>query len=144
MIEYVLEKWDSNKDKLEKFYKDNLDIVKDCSYEYIIRSIIDNILNTGINDSIEKFTLIEITVDINCNYSGVISFIFYKGYPENNYFVSNIDYGYCCGALLVAQEEDDEQCIKDIMTISKDICSNIIKIYNDGWRNNNYDTVTMN
>lgn len=29
MIKYVLEKWNSNKDKLEKFYKDNLDIVKD-------------------------------------------------------------------------------------------------------------------
>lgn len=37
MIKYVLEKWNSNKDKLEKFYKDNLDIVKDCSYEYIMK-----------------------------------------------------------------------------------------------------------
>lgn len=93
-----------------------------------MKSIIDNILNIGINDSIEKFILIEITVVNNCNYSGVISFIFYKGYPENNYFVSNIDYDSCCDTLLAAQEEDDEQCIKDIMTISKYICSNIIKI----------------
>ena len=149
MIKYVLEKWNSNKDKLEKFYKDNLDIVKDCSYEYIMKSIIDNILNTGINDSIEKFNSDEITVVNNCNYSGLILFIFYKEYPEDleNYFVSNIDYGSCscCDTLLAAQEQDDEQCIKDIMTISKDICSNIIKIYNDGWRNDsNYDPVTMN
>lgn len=44
MIRYCLKKWDKNRKRLEKaIWKDG--IINDCEYEYLVKLVVDYILN---------------------------------------------------------------------------------------------------
>ena len=141
MIKFCLKQWDKNKDYLENELRNSNEL---DSFEYLdlVKLIVINILNRDL--TVSGYNEENITQIDNGDYQGTQLFMI----PErtyqpsaNEYLLTFIDYGSCsgCDTLLSIQSNtydgsDNESVISDYMTLCKDIVCNIIKPYNNGWR----------
>lgn len=141
MIKYCLGKWDENKDFLRKRLT-NDHHVNNCDYDYLVKLVIEEILNRGVGS--RKWQSDKIKQIDDGDYQGTLLFLI----PENcyqpsetGYLMTFANYGSCCccDALQAIQSYDDsdtptEQQLRDYMALCKDIITNTIKPYNYGWR----------
>src|SRR6185312_2360930 len=157
MINFAVNQWDKNKQKLEENILNNLKDYEDCNYRYLVAKVIEFIFNdeesefTGDDYDCEKITEIN-----NGSYQGTLLYMIpEKGYQpsEYQYLMTYVNYGSCSGCdtlkALQRQVEDifDEysdytpeaeaektaQAVKDIMSLCLHLVQNTIKPYNKGW-----------
>lgn len=143
MLKYCRDKWYENKDKLEEAIR-NSDDLNFCSYKTLVKMIVEYILNPSSDDNpIDEFNEDEITVIDNGDYQGTQLFMIpRKTYQPSagDYLLTYTYYGSCsgCDTLQGIQDWSDEkltdQQVKDFMILCKDLVCNIIKPFNDGWR----------
>lgn len=140
MLKIIVEKWNKNKQKLEKvFREDNSSTFNNCEYLDLVKLAFNTILN-------DKETLLDIegiTEIDNGDYQGTLLYLipFNTYHPsEYEYLMTYVGYGSCsgCDTLQAIQDwgEDklSEQQISDFMELCKDILTNTIKPYDCGWR----------
>lgn len=142
MIKFCLEQWDKNKDRLE----DRLDgdrNLNSCDYEYLVKLVVDYVLNDEDPRYGEDYDSENITVIDDGHYQGTLLFVIpQKTYQpsEYEYLMTYVGYGSCsgCDTLQSIQSWSDEkptkQQLKDYMTLCKDIVTNMIRPFNSGWR----------
>lgn len=142
MLKYCLNKWNENKVLLEEKLKKDATL-NCCGYDYLVKLIVDFILNPGIEYYEDHWDSDHITVVDNGDYQGTQLFliprkIYQPG--EYDYLMTYVSYGSCsgCDTLLSIQEWDNklltENQVKDFMTLCKDLLTGMIKPYNSGWR----------
>ena len=153
MLKYCLDKWNSNKGYLEAALREDESLCN-CDYEYLVRLVVRHILNVGV----EEYDFVtwnegEITTIDNGEYQGTLLFVIprYTYQPnEYEYLMTYVNYGSCSGCDTLQHIQpwdygkltDDE--VKDFMTLCKDILTNIVKPWNNGWRHDDrFDVVTM-
>lgn len=150
MIKFCLEKWDANKELLEKHLRDHNDLGS-VNYIDLVKMVVEIIFNT---DSYTTYNVNEITEIDNGDYQGTLLFLIpVKTYQpcESEYLMTYVGYGSCsgCDTLQNIQSfvdyEDEavsDRVIADFMTLCKDIVTNTIRPYNHGWRYDSmFDTV---
>ena len=153
MIKYCLDKWNKNRERLEEVLSKDTKL-NNCEYEYLVKLVVDHILNDEDCGYGEKWDSSEITVVDNGNYQGTQLFIIpAKTYQpsEYEYLMTYVSYGSCsgCDTLLGIQDWSDKEPpadtqLKDSMVLCKDLITNMIKPYNCGWRENKeFETVVM-
>lgn len=150
MLKYCYEKWNENKHILEaKLRQTDLSCI---DYKDLLAITVVCILNNGEyldhTWNVEKITEID-----DGNYQGTLIYLIpEKTYQpsEYEYLMTYMGYGSCSGCDLLlsiqpySKEETDEDDIKAFMSLCKDFITNMIKPYNDGWRNNeNFEHITM-
>lgn len=150
MIKYCIKKWDKNKNILEEKIKSDTNL-NHCDYEYLVKLVVDNILNSGIEDDYNGWDSGNITVIDNGDYQGTQLFMIpAKTYQPSSseYLLTYQYYGSCsgCDTLQAIQEWNDdkptEEQVKDYMILCKDIICNMIKPYNNGWNSSEeFETV---
>lgn len=148
MIKFCLQQWDKNKGRLEAAIRaDNTINNEDRRYDYLVKLVVDNILNeagckegdSNTWDS-EKITMID-----DGEWSGTLLFLVPKKTyvpSEYEYIMTYADYGSChvCDTLLEIQGYDSEgmlpteEQVADYMTLCRDLVSHMIVPYNFGWR----------
>lgn len=142
MIKYCIEKWDKNRKKLEDALREDTTL-NSCNYGYLVKLIVENILNDETNDYGDTWDSENITTVDNGDYQGTLLFLIptdtYQP-SEYDYLMTYVGYGSCCvcDILQAIQDWDNvkptEQQLKDYMTLCKDLVCNMIKPYNTGWR----------
>ena len=114
-----------------------------CDYEYLVKLVVDLILNDEDSRYGEDYDSSKITVVKDGDYQGTLLFIIpQKTYQpsEYEYLMTYVGYGSCsgCDTLLSIQDWEDkeptDQQLKDYMTLCKDIVTNMIRPFNSGWR----------
>jgi hypothetical protein len=147
MIKFCLEKWDANKNLLEKYLRDHNDL-NSVNYIDLVKMVVGIIFNT---DSFNTYEVDKITEIDNGDYQGTLLYLIpndsYQPY-EGDYLMTYVGYGSCsgCDTLQNIQRfidyNDVGEVIADFMTLCKDIVSNTIRPYNHGWRHDPmFDTV---
>ena len=152
MIKFCLEKWDANKELLEKHLRDH-NYLGSVSYIDLVKMVVEIIFNT---DSYITYNVDEITEIDNGSYQGTLLFLIpvetYQPY-EGDYLMTYVGYGSCSGCdtlqniqSFIDYEDEGEvvsdRVIADFMTLCKDIVTNTIRPYNHGWRYDlTFDTV---
>lgn len=146
MLKYCLNKWYQNKHLLERR------LVTDtkwncCSYIDLVELVVYCILNGEQtlhgygSESVWDYR--RITIIDNGDYQGTQLFLIPRDtyQPcEYDYLMTYVGYGSCggCDTLQAIQEWGEkpltETQVKDFMALCKDILTNMIKPYNDGWR----------
>lgn len=145
MIKYCIEKWDKNKKKLEDVLREDTTL-NSCNYGYLVKLVVENILNDETNDYCDTWDSENITTIDNGDYQGTLLFLIPTGAyqpSEYEYLMTYVGYGSCsgCDTLQGIQScpwhdvKPTEQQLKDYMTLCKDLVCNMIKPYNSGWRN---------
>ena len=161
MLKYCLEKWNKNRDKLEAYIRTD-DRIYDCAYTYLVKLVVDIILNDGKSEdeyfSDYRWDSDKITTIDNGDYQGTLLFLIPKDAyqpSEYEYLMTCVDYGSCCvcdtlqhiQSLYYYDDDNDglkEKAMKEYLTLCKDILTNMIKPYNFGWRHDtSFDVVTM-
>lgn len=142
MLKFCRDAWYENKDKLEAVIMMDKNL-NHCEYSYLVKLVVEHILNPSIETNWMKFNADAITVIDNGDYQGTVLFMIpRKTYQPSagDYLLTYSYYGSCsgCDTLLSIQDWGDklptENQIKDYMTICKDLVCNIVKPYNSGWR----------
>jgi hypothetical protein len=143
MIKYCKEKWDKNKKKLEDVLREDT-ALNSCDYDYLVKLVVENILNDETNDYGDTWDSKNITTVDNGDYQGTQLFLIpLKTYQpsEYEYLMTYVGYGSCsgCDTLQAIQcwydKKPTEEQVKDFMNLCKDLVCNMIKPYNCGWRN---------
>lgn len=142
MIKYCKDKWNENRDRLERALRSDTSL-KDCDYKHLLDLVVKNILNQGEN-TIEEWDAEGITVADNGSYCGTLMFLIPKDTYEPleyEYLLTYVNYGSCsgCDALqgtqcCITDETPTDIDIKRFMMLCKDLVTNMIKPYNNGWR----------
>ena len=154
MIKYALKKWDKNKDALRNAIQQT-EKYKRSAWDYndIVKLVCRYIFNENVTDKDPKINIEGITMIDNGDYQGTLIFMlpFDTDQPaEYEYLMTYVGYGSCSGCdtlqRIQADDEDDDETEKDLvdsyLSICKDIVSNTIRPYNQGWRNNGmFDSV---
>lgn len=147
MIKYALKKWDENKDALRNAIQQT-EKDKRCFWDYndIVKLVCRYIFNENVSDEDPMINADGITMIDNGDYQGTLIFMlpFDTDQPaEYEYLMTYVGYGSCSGCdtlqSIQADDEDDDETEKDLvdsyLSICKDIVSNTIRPYNQGWRN---------
>ena len=154
MIKYALKKWSENKDALRNAIQQT-EKDKRCFWDYndIVKLVCRYIFNENVSDEDPMINVDGITMIDNGDYQGTLIFMlpFDTDQPaEYEYLMTYVGYGSCSGCdtlqRIQADDEDDDETEKDLvdsyLSICKDIVSNTIRPYNQGWRNNGmFDSV---
>ncbi|MBR5004605.1 MAG: hypothetical protein IKY14_04010 [Erysipelotrichaceae bacterium] len=146
MIKYCVKKWDKNKDKLKKVLEKDTTL-NVCDYNYLLKLVVENILNDENSGYSYTWDSNRITIIDNGDYQGTLLFLIpNKTYQpcEYDYLMTYVGYGSCsgCDTLQAIQswhgdkEPPTKEQLKDFMLLCKDMVCNMIKPYNEGWRNN--------
>ena len=150
MIKYCKDKWNKNKDILEEALKYD-STLNTCDYDYLLKLVVENILNADSNDHEYTWDSKKITIIDNGDYQGTLLFLIpAETYQpcEYDYLMTYVGYGSCsgCDTLQAIRsswnyeelptELQTERQMKDYMTLCKDMVCNMIKPYNTGWRSN--------
>lgn len=127
MIKYCYEKWYAHKDELEKAIVKNFQNMKECSYKYLVKLVVDTILNGD-----KKIWDSENIADIDYGYDQgetvyAINTIIAPG--ASDILITYNYYGSCsgCDALQAIQRDMyfegkmSEQCLKDFMSLCRDL-----------------------
>ena len=146
MIKYCLQCWNENREILREAYRTRTGW-NECEYADVVAVTVECILNYGKDEFDEyRWDVKNITSIDNGNYQGTIMYLIPKDTyqpNESEYLLTYVDYGSCsgCDTLQAIQSHWDydnklltEQQVIDFMQLSKDIITNMIKPYNDGWR----------
>jgi len=142
MIKFCLEQWDKNKERLEDRLDDDRKL-NSCDYEYLVKLVVNYVLNDEEPRYGEDYDSENITVIDDGHYQGTLLFVIpQKTYQpsEYEYLMTYVGYGSCsgCDTLQSIQSWNDEkptkQQLKDYMTLCKDIVTNMIRPFNSGWR----------
>lgn len=145
MLKYSVDKWFENSEKLREVICTD-EKLKDCDYLYLVKLVVEHILNAGEKEG-QQFDSEKITVVDDGHYQGtLLFFIPKKTYQPSagEYLLTYIEYGSCpvCDALEYASHElcsrvqNDEKAKKTadaFMAICKDLVCNLTKPYNNGW-----------
>lgn len=145
MLKYCVEKWDKNKDKLEQALRDDIKLSK-RSYHDLLVATIQNIFHDG--DDI-KWNTERITQIDDGDYQGTLLFVIPMDTSEpcaSEYLITYVSYGSCsgCDTLLALQDDvklsmhdkrEDlyERCIKDYMTLCRDLVCRMKHPYSSYW-----------
>lgn len=152
MLKYCLDKWNRNNKRLEEALKKDKTL-NSCDYIYLVKMVVDYILNDESEKSWNSWNSNNISVIDNGDYQGTQLFLIpLKTYQpcEYEYLMTYVGYGSCsgCDTLLSIQDWDDKlptgQQLTDYMALCKDLVTNMIKPYNSGWRNEeDFNSVVM-
>ena len=152
MIKFCKDQWDANRERLEEALKGDTQLNK-CDYKYLLSLVVTHILNPGFESFERGWSARNITVIDDGDYQGTLMFLIPKDCPqpsEREYLLTFVSYGSCsvCDTLMGIQDWDDvpptEQQLKDYMALCKDLVANMVKPYNNGWREDErYNTVEM-
>lgn len=149
MIKYALEKWEENKEVLRNTIQQtekNMRSVWD--YEEIVKLTCHCIFNEKVIDGDPKINIDGITMIDNGDYQGTLLFMlpFDTDQPaEYEYLMTYVGYGSCSGCDTLQRiqldeiyynDETEKDLVDSYLSICKDIVSNTIRPYNQGWRNN--------
>lgn len=155
MIKYCIDKWDKNKNKLEQALREDKKL-NICGYKYLLEKVVHFILNDGtgeygFNDS--KWNYEKITEIDNGDYQGTLIYLIpancYQPGAED-YLMTYVYYGSCSGCDTLQAIQDwcseekfpSDKQVKDFMELCRSLICNMIKPYNNGWRNNSdFDTI---
>ena len=153
MIKYALKKWDENKDVLRNAIQQT-EKDKRCAWDYeeIVKLVCRYIFNENVSREEPMINVDGITMIDNGDYQGTLLFMLpFDAYQpaEYEYLMTYVGYGSCSGCdtlqCIQADDEDDEtekEMVDSYLGICKDIVSNTIRPYNQGWRNNGmFDSV---
>lgn len=142
MLKYCLDKWNKNKGLLEERLKKDTTL-NSCDYTYLVKLVVDFILNPHEEYGDNGWDSKHITVVDNGDYQGTQLFLIPRDTyqpGEYDYLMTYVGYGSCsgCDTLQAIQEWDDkpltERQLKDFMTLCKDLVTSMVKPYNCGWR----------
>ncbi len=152
MMQIMLEKWDKNCEKLKEKLASGTNF-NECSYGTLVKVAFDTIFNEEGADYMNRLDVENMTTIDNGDYQGTLLFLIpFSGYQpsEYEYLMTYVNYGSCsgCDTLQAIQEWGDEKLtesqIADFMTLCKDLISNAIKPYNNGWRYQvEYDSIDL-
>ena len=125
MIKEIIEKWDKNKHLLERHIEENTEFYRYCNYSGILKSVLKHVLE----NEYENVTEID-----DGDYQGTLIFLFHRNRyqpSEQDYIVTTVSYGSCsyCDTLQSAQDNDDGQLVKDIMTLALHLVQNMKHLY---------------
>ena len=155
MIKFCLKQWENNKDELRAVFEsvDSYTFER-YRYEDLVRLIVDNIFNPGLDNDWDRWDSEHITIIDDGNYQGTLLFVIPRNIyqpQEYDYLMSYIGYGSCCVCDPLQAIQMDTPCdktplddsqIEDVMKLCKDIVTNTIKPWNSGWRyDSEFDTV---
>lgn len=155
MLKIILEKWDKNKDKLQKVFETQKGF-NDCNYTDIVKLVFNTIYNADEEFSSDKLDIENITKIDNGDYQGTLLYLIpFDTYQpsESEYLMTYVGYGSCsgCDTLQAIQMYGGyESCltegqVQDFMQLAKDILQNTIKPYNYGWRSDEkFERVEVN
>lgn len=137
MIEFVVEKWEKNKKKLEEYFSTHDQEEFAESYSSLLKRVIELILNDGDYSYSEgkqnkDFIVNDITVIDYGDYQGTQIFVF----PYNTYqpsvsetFYTSVYYGSCSGCdtlmAIASGGKPNKNQVKDFMTLSLNLIQNI-------------------
>lgn len=148
MIKYALKKWDENKEVLRNTIQQTEKNMRSAwDYEEIVKLACRYIFNENVSREEPMINVDGITMIDNGDYQGTLLFMlpFDVDQPaEYEYLMTYVGYGSCSGCdtlqRIQADDEDDDETEKEMVDsylgICKDIVSNTIRPYNQGWRNN--------
>lgn len=141
MLKYCRDKWDENKDKLEKALREANNL-NSCDYKELVVMVVEHILNPG-EDEFDCYDSKNITVIDNGYCQGTQLFMIpmdtYQP-DEYEYLLTYVGYGSCsgCDTLQRIQSWSDgkltDSQVKDFMKLCKDLVCSMVKPYNGGWR----------
>ena len=150
MLKIIRDKWDQNKEKLRDSLSTGTDF-NNCDYLDLVKLSFEVIFNSGQKD--RQLSIEEITEIDNGDYQGTLLYLIpFETYQpsESEYLMTYVGYGSCsgCDTLQAIQDYPDksltEEQVSDFMTLCKDILTNTIKPYNNGWREDeNYNQVEL-
>lgn len=138
MLKILLEKWDKNKGLLEEKLRN-----KPMNYKYkdLVKLTFDTIYNSDKTNYWDKMRIVK-TVG-GKEYSGDYVFLLNFGHDDEKVetmLITYVEYGSCsgCDTLLRIIEwhegkKPDENQLKDLMLLCKDIITNTVKPFNKGW-----------
>lgn len=149
MIKFCLLRWDENNKKLREVIANTPSKErKNWGYEDLVYLVATTVFEFELSD------IRSIVFGGDCNYSGTLVFLIPTDEcpeTEREWLMSYIGYGSCtvCDTLQHIQCDDDESdsdidVVNEYMNLCRDIVSNTILPYNNGWRRDDlYDTVTV-
>lgn len=147
MLKILYEKWEKNRETLKSAIS-RIKNVSELEYKDLVKLTFSAIYNDG-DDTIPypytNLNLDRITMIDDGDYQGTLLFLIpFKTYPpsETEYLMTYVGYGSCSGCdtlLSIVDWWDDkaptERQVSDLLALCKDIVTNTIKPYNNGWRN---------
>ena len=140
MLKYCKDKWFENKDKLEKAVRD--ECIGNLCYCGLVKMVVEYILNpSDTKENEDIFNHNQITEIDNGDSQGTMLYTIPRDtdYPSpEDYLITYVYYGSCPGSdtlEAIKVDDDIERQIKDIMKLCMDLVSNIVKPFNNGWRN---------
>ena len=152
MIKYCLDKWNENHKRLEEVLASDTTL-NSCDYQYLVELVVEHILNGCEGVCCGKWDKEHITRVDDGDYQGTLLFLIPKKTyqpSEYEYLMTYAGYGSCsgCDALKAIQEwgekPPEDWQIEDFMALCKDLVTNMVKPYNNGWRyEEEFETVTM-
>lgn len=151
MLKIIKEQWDKNRDLLRAALDEGEEF-NECNYKDLVNLSFEKIFNTGINRN-RLLDLKRITEIDDGGYQGTLLYVIpFNTYNprEGDYLMTYVDYGSCsgCDTLQAIQkgyhEKLTEAQVRDFMALCKDILTNAIKPYDNGWRHEEmFDQVIM-
>lgn len=143
MLKIIVSQWEKNKDELRSVLS-KIDL-NDIGWADLVRLTFEIIYNNDLAEIECDMLDLEAIHEIDDgNYQGTLLFLIpFKSYQprEYEYLMTYVGYGSCsgCDALLsIRSGETCEAKVNEFMGLCKDILTNTIKPYNDGWRENDF------
>lgn len=146
MIKEIVEKWEKNKYKLEKYFKETSQSEYD-TYEKIVKKLFELVINDtdatcnypdAFYDVLRfVYNVDRITVINDGDYQGTLIFIIPKAVYQpsvDNYLMTSVSYGSCSGCDTLQAISDyswecpDEEQVKDYMMLALHLVQNIKKL----------------
>lgn len=151
MLKIIKEQWDKNRDLLRAALEEG-ETFNECGYVDLVKLSFEKIFNTGINHDY-LLNLKRITEIDNGDYQGTLLYVIpFDTYQpsEHDHLMTYVNYGSCsgCDTLQAIQCGHDrkltEAQVKNFMALCKDILTNTVRPFNNGWRHEEmFDQVTM-
>ena len=139
MVQEIVKQWDKNKHKLENYFKTTEQGEYCGSYEYILKKVIELVLNDEGGNSWERYDASNLHTIDDGDYQGTLVFLFPRETYQpsiEDYIITYVSYGSCSGCntlQAISNYEDgiatDDQ-VKDYMMLALHLIQNMKK-FND-------------
>lgn len=144
MNKYCVDRWDKNKDRLQKRIENSIDH-NGWNYVDLVKLVIEEVLNPGAEFKDDTWNSEEITVIDNGDYQGAQLFLFHKDTYQPgpaDYMITFEYYGSCsgCDTLMAIQDWSYKQelpteiQVRDYMAL----CLNLIQQMRSPYWDNSY------
>lgn len=149
MLKYCLTKWDTNKEVLRNaLIQDNQ--LNSCGYDYIVKQVVRYILNDGTDENsfhVFGYWNAEKIVEIDHgDWQGTLLYVIpldtYQP-SDYEYLMTSVGYGSCsgCDTLQHLQCSNHTGVIDQYMALCKDIVTNMVHPFGNGWRKSELDEI---